>query len=98
MDKIPSEIYREKHQRVRDALDLKVPDRVPTLVGFGLLPAKYTGMTAEEAFYDVERWTKANRKTITDFQPDMFMGVSFRPGAVFEAIDTKVFKWPGHGV
>jgi uroporphyrinogen-III decarboxylase len=98
MDKTPGELYKERLKRIEDAVQLKVPDRVPTIIDFGHLGARYAGITFEEAYYDVEKWIMANRKIITEFQPDMFQGLPYTPGAVYEAVGTKVMRWPGHGV
>ncbi|MFC1902037.1 uroporphyrinogen decarboxylase family protein [Chloroflexota bacterium] len=98
MDKSPDELYQERLQRVEDAVQLKVPDRVPTVMTFGYLGAKYAGMTVEEVFYDPDKWVMANQKIITDFAPDMFQNNPALSGTVFETIDTRVMRWPGHGV
>ncbi|OGO18980.1 MAG: hypothetical protein A2144_05355 [Chloroflexi bacterium RBG_16_50_9] len=98
MGKTPEALFKEREKRIKDAIQLKVPDRVPTLIDFGYLAARYAGMTVEEAFYDSEKWVKANRKIVVDFQPDIFQCNLFTSGAVYETIDTKLMKWPGHGV
>jgi hypothetical protein len=90
--------YRERLKRIEDAVQLKVPDRVPTLVDFGYFAAKYGGITVEDAFYDKVKWAQAYKKAVVDFQPDMFHALLFFPGAAYEAVDTRVIKWPGHGV
>lgn len=50
MDKTPEELYRSRLQRVEDAIQLKVPDRVPFFPLTHFLAAKHAGITAEEAF------------------------------------------------
>ena len=81
-----------------DAVQAKKPDRVPTLVDFGYYAAKYGGITVQDAFYDNVKWAAAYKKTVLDFQPDVFHGLLFFPGAAYEAVGTKTMKWPGHGV
>ncbi len=88
---------KERTQRVEDALALKVPDRVPLVISFGLFPAKYGGITCEDAFYDPVRWGAALKKAVSAFAPDMYQGVRMVPGPVLEALDCKQLKWPGHG-
>jgi len=99
--KTPEELYREREARINDAIELRVPDRVPFFLPSGLFPAKYVGMTFEEAFYDPEKWFAANKKANQDFQSDLYwqptFGV-FTAGRAFEAVDLKQLKWPGHGV
>jgi len=39
------------------------------------------------------------KKTIIDFEPDMYVGPAiFRSGPVLETLELKQLKWPGHGV
>jgi len=47
--------YRERTARIKDAIQLKIPDRVPFwFQDSGFFPCKYTGMTCEEAMYHPE--------------------------------------------
>jgi hypothetical protein len=97
MDKTPEELHREREQRVADAINLKIPDRVPVLAGMGYFPAKYTGITFETAYYDYDRWLAAYKRTLQDFQPDMLNVQGFFPGKFLELIEPKGTRWPGHG-
>ncbi|MBN1191687.1 MAG: hypothetical protein JXA46_18180 [Dehalococcoidales bacterium] len=98
MNKTPAELYNERLNRINDAIQLKVPDRIPTFVHFGLEAARYIGMNFEEAHYDCEKILMASKKIIKDFQPDVFGSFPFSSGAAYEAVDTKTMKWPGHGL
>ena len=98
MDKTPEELRREREQRIVDAINLRVPDRVPVLAGMGYFPATYTGITFETAYYDFDKWLEACKKTLQDFQPDMTGAQGFFPGTFLELIKPKGTKWPGHGV
>lgn len=99
MEKAPEELYKEREKRVNDAIQLKVPDRVPFFPITELYAAKHTGMTLEEAFYDADKWFAAMKKTVIDLEPDIFwpFGI-FSSGQAYEALDFKQIKWPGHGV
>ncbi len=100
-EKSPQELYEERLKRVNDAIQLKVPDRVPFFPFTHFYPAKYVGMTFEEVFYDHEKWSEANKKTILDLEPDLYTNAwipAFTAGQAFEAVDFKQIKWPGHGV
>jgi hypothetical protein len=102
MKKVPEELYREREKRIDDAIQLKVPDRVPIWFGdMGFFPAKYSGITFEEAMYDDEKLFTAYKKAIIDLEPDIY----FNPGhsvptlgATIETVDCRQIKWPGHGV
>lgn len=96
-----SESFEARTGRINDAIQLKVPDMVPIFPEFHLFPARYAGMTYEEAFYDLDRWLAANEKAILDYQPDLYFqpGAAISaPGAAHEALGNRQIKWPGHGV
>ena len=61
-------------------------------------PAKYTGVNFDVAWNDYERWLEITKKTIADFEPDMVHTSAYTPGNVFETLDMKTMKWPGHGL
>ena len=98
MGKAPEQLYRERAKRISDAIQLKIPDRVPVSVALGYFPAKYAGITCEDAYYDYNKWKLANKKAILDFEPDMYAMVQNESGKVLEALDYKQILWPGHGV
>lgn len=98
MGKTPADLYKEREQRVIDAVQLRVPDRVPISIPFSFFPAKYTGISVKDAYYDIKKWRKAFFKTVLDFAPDR-CGLSVnQSGLVLETLDSKQTRWPGHGV
>lgn len=101
MEKTPEELYKEREKRINDAIQLKVPDKVPFFPLTHGYAAKYTGMTHKEAFYDTDRWIAANKTTNIELEPDLYFpsfSTVFVPGQAYEAVDFKQIKWPGHGV
>ena len=98
MKKTPEQLYQERVKRVEDAIQLKVPDRVPVVLALSFFPAKYTGVTCADAFYNPARWNEAVKKTVVDFAPDMCSSVGAVPGGALEALEFKQMRWPGHGV
>jgi hypothetical protein len=102
MANVPEELYREREKRVNDAIQMKVPDRVPIwFQDLGFFPAKYSAMTSEEAMYDEEKLLKAYKKVITDLEPDMYFNPGHSiptSGDTVEAVECRQVKWPGHGV
>jgi hypothetical protein len=98
MKKIAEELYRERLQRIEDAIRLKKPDRVPILLEFGYFIARYSNITYHDTLYDYDKYTKAYKKTVIDLEPDAFNCLPFDSGEVMEAIDTRVMKWAGHGL
>jgi hypothetical protein len=93
--------YAARMQRINDAIQLKTPDRVPLLLATHLFPARYAGLTHEQAFYDLDKWLAASEKTILDYQPDLYfppLTAVSTSGAVHEALGSTQIKWPGHGM
>ncbi len=97
MSKTPQQLYEERTKRVEDAIQLKVPDRVPIVLSLGYFPAKYTGITCADAFYNPAKWKEAAIKTTVDFEPDTCVAMGPDSGYALEALDFKQMVWPGHG-
>ena len=100
MEKTPEGLFQERTKRVEDAIQLKVPDRVPFLPAFSFFPAKYAGISFEEAMYDYDKLAEVSQKAILDFEPDMYMNPfsQLALGPLLEVLDYRQLKWPGHGV
>ena len=91
-------LYKERVTRLIRVIQLKVPDRVPVFPSIGFFPTYYAGITPEEAMYDYDKLMMAWKKYQQDFEPDVYTGVSTpSPGRVFEILDYRLYKWPGHG-
>ena len=97
MKKSPEELFQERAKRFDDALNLRVPDRIPLEIAYGYFPAKYIGITCEAAYYDYDAWLAACKKTVADFGADISSVQPFFPGEALELIDPKTMMWPGHG-
>ncbi len=97
-NKSPAELLQERMKRIEDATRLRVPDRVPISASFSYLPAKYNGLTCEDAFYNTEKWLSACKKTITDFAPDMCTVENPISGTVIDALGAKTIMVPGRGI
>lgn len=91
--------YQERVQMVKDVVQLKKPARVPVCPSIGFFPFAYAGVTAEEAMYNYEKLGYALQKYHQDFLPDSLASAPiYGPGKVFELLDYKLYRWPGHGV
>jgi len=90
-------IYRAREKRVKDAIELKVPDRVPVTASFGSFPAKYCGCTIEAMMYDPKKLWEVQMKTTLDFKPDIAQNPFARMlmGPLLDLLDYKQMKWPG---
>jgi uroporphyrinogen-III decarboxylase len=98
MEKTKRQIRNEREKRIMDAIQLKIPDRVPVICAMGYFPAKYTGIPCSAAYYDYAAWYAAYEKTLKDFQPDLIYQQGFTPGKALEILDPKQMRWPGYGV
>jgi hypothetical protein len=91
--------YKASINRIKDAIQLKEPDRVPVLIFPGMFPVNYAGMTVEEAMYDYDKCIAGFKKFVLDFKPDIHFGAAAPgPGKFYEILDYKLYAWPGHGV
>ena len=92
--------YKARVDRVVAAIELRKPDRVPVRLNTGFWPAKSGGLTPYEAMSNVKRATKAWKDFNLKFQPDVSVDPLHNtvPGSMFEALDYKLYSWPGHGV
>jgi hypothetical protein len=100
MEKTPEELISERKKRVFDAIQLKVPDRVPINAVSGFFAARYAGFTGKEVMYDREKTMEATLRYVLDFQPDLGDNPFFVVflGPMLEAIGYKNLLWAGHGL
>ncbi len=92
------EDYRARTRRITDAMQMRKPDRVPISPSFGGFITGYYGYSEREVMYDAEKAADATLRGTQEFQCDGKMMVGGASGRVFDILDYKQFKWPGHGV
>jgi uroporphyrinogen-III decarboxylase len=91
--------YKASITRIKDAIQLKEPDRVPVTILPSMFPWTFAGMTVEEAMYNYDKCAAAFKEFILEFKPDMHIGAYVPgPGKFYEILDYKLYTWPGHGV
>ncbi len=90
----------ERSKRIQDCVELREPDRVPFSAHWLFWPAKYAGITCQEAMYDVQKCTAALRKAVLDLEPDSYGCVlpAVAIGESLKLMGYKQLEWPGHGV
>ena len=94
--KTPEQLFEEREKRVRDAIELREPDRVPVDVRMTYFPAKHLGIPIATAYYDAPAWRKALIKTVMDFEPDLYSSASGNsPGRAMDILGPTQTKWPG---
>ncbi|MBU1277125.1 MAG: uroporphyrinogen decarboxylase [Proteobacteria bacterium] len=92
--------YQRKIIRFRDAVQLdKTPDRVPIFPFYTFLPADIYGVTNEQVMYDPEKLASTWMRYLEDYRPDYYLSPALvSTGQALDALDYKLYKWPGHGV
>ena len=94
--------YKERVTRFTRAFTLQKPDRVPVILpAIGNYPAYYAGTDLGTVMYDYDKMKSAWLKFLKDFEQDMdtyVPPVMVPPGKALEAVDYKLYKWPGHGI
>ena len=91
--------YQERAKRLRDALELRIPDRVPVAGRGGAFVYRRMGIPQKDIMYD--RWEEASKAVIKyheDFEPDSSAAVFMMPGSAMELLGQTNMKWAGFGL
>ena len=91
--------YQERAKRFRDALELRVPDRVPVAGLGGAFIYRRKGIPQKATMYD--RWEEAAKAVIQfheDFEPDSSAASFMMSGASMEMLGQTNMKWAGCGL
>lgn len=91
--------YKERATLLRDTFELKkVPARVPIMFSAQLFPVYHAGLPASVIMYEHEKAAEAYLNYHLEFKPDAACPLIVMPGATFEALDFKLFRWPGYNL
>ncbi len=94
-----AQAYKERTTRLTRALHLQEPDRVPCFLPAGLYAPSYAGTNLHTVMYDYAELRRAWLKYLNEFEGDTFFGPGLvPPGRALEAVDYKLYRWPGHGL
>ncbi len=91
--KSAAELYEERERRTRDAIELRVPDRVPYTANINV--QTYTGVPNSAGYYDPTSFKWAMRKIAIDFEPDLCNTGLPTCGSAMELLDVRNRLWPG---
>jgi uroporphyrinogen-III decarboxylase len=91
--KTPEQLYAEREKRVRDAIELKEPDRVP--VWMVPDPVRFAGLKRSVEFYDPRAWQNAIKMATLEFEPDLCLPGFGSSGLAWETLGIKNRLWPG---
>ena len=90
--------YKDIVTRYIKVIKLEEPDRVPVTLPVGGTPIYMAGMTYKEAMYDNEKLIKAYTDVFDLFRGDSVAGPMMSSGRAAEIVDSKISKYPGHGL
>ncbi len=91
--------YKDRVQRLTDAISLKEPDRVPVMLPVSNFPVHYGGITLRKAMYDYHELRRVWMRFLYEFETDVYRSPFLvLPGKAFEDLGYKLYRWPGHGL
>lgn len=94
--KSAEELCAEREKRVNDAVELRIPDRVPVTIQTGVFAARYAGIPLSAMYYDHAAFREACLKTVLEYEPDTGASmVLVNSGLVMETLDVQHQRWPG---
>ena len=97
LGKTPERLLVERTKRIKDAYELRVPDRVPIYLNFGYMLARLGGITYQELERDPDKAQSLLEKYALYFEPDLVSGVGFSPLPSTRLGDRQT-RWPGYGL
>src|SRR5512139_420319 len=68
--------YEERILRIKAAIELKKPDRVPVIIMPSFFPVYHAGLTPQEVMYDYAKLGEAFKNFALEFQPDAHIGAT----------------------
>ncbi len=97
-NKSPEQLMGERMKRFQDVLQLKQPDRIPTMLGMGYFLAEMGKVTRQELQDNPEKAEELLEMAAQRYQAEMAFGVfGFGPKASL-AVGDQMTKWPGYGL
>ena len=94
--KTTEQLLQEREKRMTDAIELRIPDRVPVTIQTGVFSAKYAGIPLSAMYYDHAAYREACLKTVLDFEPDTGASmVLVNSGLIMETLNVRHQRWPG---
>ncbi len=91
--KTVEQLYAEREKRTNEAIDLKVPDRIP--LSLNADPCQFTDIKQSAAYYDPVAYKNAVRYTTIALEPDLCNAGLPNSGAAWEALGVTNRLWPG---
>jgi hypothetical protein len=92
------EKYRARVNRLIKVIKMEVPDRIPLNQAPGGFPAYYRGGNLKEHMYEFDKMRDDFIRFYHDFDMDFAMAPLTWPGKLFDILDFRLMRWPGHGI
>lgn len=92
---VPSPEFLARVQRIQDAVELKQPDRIPLIMGFGYFLSEYGGIAKQEQHDNWEKAQELLEDATLRYQPDTSFGAWGTPEQS-KALGDRMTKWPGY--
>ena len=93
------ELHDRRRQRFCDAVALRETDRVPFSFFSHFWPARLSGISFQEAMYDIDKLEDGIRQALRLLRPDGYspQQLIIGLGRSLEALEYRQLEWPGHG-
>jgi uroporphyrinogen-III decarboxylase len=95
LTRTPAELVAERGKRVEDVYDLKVPDRIPIMVGISYLAAEMAGLPHSAVYKDTALQRTLVVEAAKRFGPDNTLGPWHDPRPSL-AVGDRMTRWPGY--
>lgn len=90
-----AELYRQRARRFVDVVQLRQPDRVPSLMlSAGIVP-RFAGISLADTYYDSAKTAAATLKFMQEFRPEYTLFIGAASGKAYDLLGYHAYKWPG---
>jgi hypothetical protein len=96
--KTAPQLLKERTQRLRDAMELKQPDRIPIQLTISYMLAETAGITKQELVENPDLAQDLLEKAALEYQPDTIFGTLPSDPRPHLVLGDRMTRWPGHGL
>ncbi len=97
-NKSHQQLFKERQQRIQDALQLRKPDRIPIMLPMGYLLAEIGGITKQELHDNAEKAQMLLERAAQEYQPDALFGLFPPDPRPHLLLGDRMTVFPGHGL
>jgi hypothetical protein len=92
------QLLKERTQRLRDAMELKQPDRIPIQLTISYMLAETAGITKQELVENPALAQDLLEKAALEYQADTIFGTLPSDPRPHLLLGDRMTRWPGHGL